>query len=157
MNFETKITTNPNSFGKEPGIVELTDNNEFVIYKKSKWIRACFGLLGSMLDSGKEIMRFHLSEIEFYGNSENSNPKKEVQITLKDGRFVAFNIEGGDRRNLDARVQDPEGFAAKIEEKKAAPAVQKKPFVCKKCGEAFTGWYNTCPNCKTVNSMEKVN
>ena len=156
MKFESKFETAPDSFyGKEPGFIELTESNELIFYKKSKFIRAAFGLIGSALDSGKEVLRFNLAAVESYEEPLSAKNGNERVIRLKDGRYARFTISGSNKAELDSRMQPYHIITPNVTEKKADPVVEQKPFVCKKCGESFTGWYSTCPNCKTQNSMER--
>lgn len=155
MKFKSNVETKPNSYyGMEPGFVELTSNDELILYKKSKFVRAAFGLLGSWLDEGKEVLRFNLADVESYEQPLHAKNGDERVIHLKDGRYARFTVSGSEKEELDSRMLPYQALTVQTN-KPVDPDVAQKPFVCKKCGATSTGWYSTCPNCKAQNSMEK--
>ena len=70
--------------GNDLGRVVIS-STEITIYKKSKAIVACFGLLGSLLDKGKKNLTININEIAFGTQERFRLNKNAYHITMKDG------------------------------------------------------------------------
>ncbi|MDY4487020.1 MAG: hypothetical protein SPE18_03060 [Candidatus Limivicinus sp.] len=157
MQYETKFLLDRGSLeGKEPGFIELTDDDQVIFYKKRKWVRVLFGILGSMMDSGKEVLRFDIVDIDSFGEIESSKKKNDFRIVLKNGKYVELIAGPEIREALKAKAKVPMGLPVVQKEVSKDPEEKIMPFLCKNCGNSFTGWYKTCPNCKAVNTIERV-
>ena len=71
------ITIMDSSAGRGEGTIEVT-GDRFEVRKKSALVRAAFGVIGSALTSGKEIMSFSQQDIEIIHTKRDRSSKTET-------------------------------------------------------------------------------
>ncbi len=68
----------------------LISSTEIIVFKKSQLIRAAFGLVGSMLDKGKETARINISDIANGYKERFRLNKNAYHIRMKNGDTYIF-------------------------------------------------------------------
>lgn len=89
MRFNTFIA---GKFRNADGAIE-TRGNEIIVFRKSPFTRALFGLIGTALASGKEVGRFTAKDISSY-RTEQKGARTCALFTFKDGSAFSFTMKG---------------------------------------------------------------
>ena len=122
--------------------------------------RAAFGLMGTLIYDAvhEEDCAFEVKLDDIVSIKQSNNPSFTDGWTVytKDGRSADMKfdqpVSGFLEMALDGRFNLSEGTISVT----TPYSTQEKKFLCKSCGTYHTGWYQTCPTCGAVGTMEKV-
>ncbi len=91
VRFPTQIDTD--AFASAQGTVAY-ENHSFVITRKDAAAGVMFGMFGSVLVPGTEIMRFTLDDVESCSVKKGPFKLKYLILNLYDGHYVSFGLNG---------------------------------------------------------------
>ena len=91
VRFPTQIDTD--AFASAQGTVAY-ENHSFVITRKDAAAGVMFGMFGSVLVPGTEIMRFTLDDVESCSVKKGPFKLKYLKLNLYDGHYVSFGLNG---------------------------------------------------------------
>ena len=92
------ITIIDSSAGRGEGTIEVT-GDRFEVRKKSALVRAAFGVIGSALTSGKEIMSFSQQDIAAC-EEEAHTFSTDLKVTLTDGSSIKLRASKGNASEI---------------------------------------------------------
>ena len=92
------VTIMESNAGRGEGTIELV-GNRFEIRKKSALVRAAFGIIGSALTSGKEIMSFSQQDIATC-DEEVHKLSTDLRVTLRDGSYITLRASKGNASEI---------------------------------------------------------
>ena len=138
-------------FGQGDGAISI-NGHDVVIYKKSAVVRAAFGMVGTMIASGKPVISFQKEDIETCGKlSFISSLSARMMIRLKTGEEILLRANEGKLDEIIALLRDLNAPASDRLPDESVPASEEAKeqleFYCTKCGLETNEWALACPNC----------
>lgn len=68
---------------------------------------------------------------------------------------VSVQANQHESRDISSRSAKDEVDEAEKEYKRSDTFPLSEKFICTECGNKFSGWYQTCPNCGAIGKMKK--